>query len=133
MLAVFTFVLFPIAEFPLPILVLAVVLVVFVVDVGVAFTTTAVFEFIAFRFVLFALELLTAVFVFAAPPQAIPKAPSAKRLESAIIFLIKLLSFSKVNSNQLLYTALLQTQKFGTRVNIKFRVVLVNPKPTQNG
>jgi len=66
---------------------------VFVVDIGVALTTTATFEFIVFRLVLFAFKF--EVFVLAVSPQAIPKAPSAKRHESAIIFLIDLLSFSK--------------------------------------
>lgn len=52
-------------------------------------------EFIAMFVFLVA---LVAVLLLAASPQAIPKAPSAKRVESAIIFLISkwtLLSFSK--------------------------------------
>jgi hypothetical protein len=53
-------------------------------------------------FIALAMDLLafTAVLLLAASPQAIPKAPSAKRVESAIIFLISkwtLLSFSKIN------------------------------------
>ena len=47
-----------------------------------------------------ALLVLAAVLVLAVSPQAIPNAPSAKRLESAIIFFMSkwtLLSFSKIN------------------------------------
>jgi hypothetical protein len=53
------------------------------VGVAVAFTVA--------RFVL----VFAAVLVFAVSPQAIPKAPNAKTVESAITFLIILLSFSK--------------------------------------
>ena len=60
-------------------------------------------EFIALAAAFIALAtflLAFAVLVLAVSPQAIPSAPSAKRLESAIIFFMSkwtLLSFSKIN------------------------------------
>jgi hypothetical protein len=96
-----------------------------------AFAIALAAVFIALATLLaFAVELLAAL-----SPQAMPKAPSAKRLESAIIFFISkwtLLSFSK---NILTYFYLLppcerhcsETSNFGTIDNIVIQITLVNP------
>ena len=65
-----------------------------------AFAAIALALLSAFATVRLALALAFAVLLLAASPQAIPKALSAKRAESAIIFFISkwtLLSFSKIN------------------------------------
>jgi hypothetical protein len=77
----------------------------------------------------FAAELLAAL-----SPQAIPKAVSAKRVESAIIFFMSkwtLLSFSKINLLIFTYYRLLsgiapEPLNFGTNDNIVIRHTLVN-------
>ena len=78
--------------------------------------------------------VLAAVLVLAVSPQAIPKAPSVKRLESAIIFFMSkwtLLSFSKINLLIFTYYRLAaacpRTLNFGTIDNIVIRHTLVNP------
>ncbi len=119
----FAFVLVVVVVFVAPVAPLTCVLVV-VVIVVLAFDAMFVF-----------LVALVAVLLLAASPQAIPNAPSAKRVESAIIFLISkwtLLSFSKNITTIFTYYRLVsgiapELSNFGTIDNIVIRHTLVNP------
>ena len=93
-----------------------------------------VFALLLFMAVVLVLLALEAVLLLAASPQAIPNAPKAKRVESAIIFFMSkwtLLSFSKIYL--LIFTYYRpcgrhcsETFNFGTIDNIVIQSTLVN-------
>ena len=106
-----------------------------------AFDMALAAELAAFAaaFIALTAALLAVLLAVVSPPQAIPRALSAKSVESAIIFFIsKLILLSSSKLNLILVTSvgrqtLPQTSDFlGTLVNIVMNPKLVNPKSVEN-